>query len=213
MNDMAMPYAAAWGAREVLLAFAMWSVMMAIMMTPAATPMVVTYHRLARRSSATATFVAGYLLVWSAFSVAATGLQGGLHAARLLAVDSLRVAPVLGGALLIVAGVWQLTPLREACLSKCRSPASFLMTEWRDGTSGALGMGVKHGLWCVACCWALMLVLFAAGIMNLVWIAAIALWVLLEKTLPEARWLSRAGGVLAIAWGVWLIVTRAPGAT
>ena len=201
-----MPHAGAWGAREALLAFAMWSVMMALMMTPAATPMVVTYHRLARVPRATASFVSGYLLVWTGFSVGAAALQGVLHSARLLSVDSLRVAPTLGGVLLIVAGVWQLTPLRDACLSKCRSPASFLMTEWRDGLRGAFDMGIRHGFWCVACCWALMLLLFAAGVMNLFWIVAIAIWVLLEKTLPDARWLSRAGGVLAIGWGVWLIL-------
>ena len=201
-----MPHTGAWGASDVAWALAMWSVMMAVMMAPAASPMVVTYHRLARRGVATGAFVSGYLVVWLGFSVAAAALHGGLHAARLLTTDTMRVPPQLGGALLIVAGVWQLTPLRDACLSKCRGPASFLMSEWRDGTRGALTMGVKHGLWCVACCWALMLLLFVAGIMNVLLIAGLALWVLLEKTLPDARWLSRAGGIAAVVAGALFLL-------
>ena len=206
MQSMTMPHAAAWDAHAIALAFVMWSVMMVAMMVPSASPMVLTFHRLARSTRATAAFLGGYLLVWIGFSVLATALQAALQSASLMTMDSMRTTPLLGGVLFLTAGVWQLTPLREACLSKCRSPVTFLMSEWRDGLRGAITMGTRHGRWCVACCWALMLLLFAAGVMSLVWVAAIALWVLLEKMLPDARWLSRAGAMAALAWGAWLVV-------
>jgi predicted metal-binding membrane protein len=211
---LAMPYTQPWGGAELAVAFVMWSVMMVAMMTPSAAPMLLMYDRLSRTRpqhtaraayGASGAFLGGYLIVWIGFSIAASALQGGLHAAGLLMAGAERAAPAVGGALLLVVGGWQWTAARQACLAKCRSPLDFLMTEWRDGTAGALAMGLRHGAWCVGCCWALMLVLFAAGIMNLLWVAALAGWVLLEKTLPAGNRLGRAGAVLAIGWGFWLI--------
>ena len=201
-----MPHAQRWSALDAAFAFVMWSVMMIAMMTPSAAPMILAFHRLGRSTRATAAFVGGYLAVWAAFSAIATVVQGALQALSMMDAGTMRVTPMLGGALFLVAGIWQLTPLRDACLSRCRSPVSFLMTEWRDGTRGAFVMGARHGAWCVACCWALMLLLFAAGVMNLLWVAAIGAWVLLEKTLPDARWLSRTGALAALAWGAFLLL-------
>ena len=218
MDAMSMPHAASWTVRDALFALVMWSVMMVAMMTPSAAPMVLTYDRLTRAGPAargsratTAAFLAGYLIVWAAFSVGATALQWALQSIGAMSPHAMRAAPALGGALFVVAGIWQLSPLRNACLAQCRSPMSFLMAEWRDGAAGALRMGLRHGLFCVGCCWALMLVLFAAGVMNLAWIALLSVWVLIEKTMPAGAWLSRIGGALAIGWGVWLLA-RAGGA-
>ena len=219
MQEMATPHLRTWGVQDVVLASVLWWVMMVAMMTPAAAPMIITYDRLRRFGlhgsvgsprTDVAAFVCGYLLVWGAFAMLAATLQAGLHRAGLMAPDAMRVAPILGGALLVGVGFWQLTPLRDRCLAQCRNPVSFLMSEWRDGSAGALRMGVRHGLWCLGCCWALMMVLFAAGVMNLAWVAILAAWVLLEKTVPAGRWLGRAGGVLAIGWGAWLITRGMP---
>ena len=124
------------------------------------------------------------------------------------AVRAVSTSPMLGGALLILAGIFQWTPLKGACLTHCRSPLGFLMGDWREGRWGALRMGIKHGAYCTGCCWILMALLFVAGVMNLWWIAAIAVFVLLEKVVPRGFWLGRIAGVLFVAWGVWMIAFR-----
>jgi predicted metal-binding membrane protein len=150
--------------------------------------------------------VLGYLAVWSAFSVAAAAAQAGLHAAALLSPAMAATTPLLGGGLLIAAGVFQWTPLKHACLATCRSPLSFLMSQWREGGLGAFGMGVRHGLYCLGCCWALMGLLFVAGVMNLLWVTVIALMVLVEKVVPRGDTIGRAlGAALAIA-GVVMVL-------
>jgi predicted metal-binding membrane protein len=124
----------------------------------------------------------------------------------LLSPETISVTPLLGGILLILAGVYQFTPLKYVCLSNCRTPLGFLMTEWREGTKGALIMGLRHGLYCLGCCWPLMLLLFVAGVMNLLWVALIAGYVLVEKAIPAGQWVSRAIGLLTIGWGAWLLI-------
>ena len=212
--EMAMPAIQPWGAIDYWLMFIMWAVMMFAMMTPSAAPMVLTYTKISRRQQAdlkpvwgTAIFFGGYLLIWTAFSAAATLAQGGLHNAALLSPMMATVSPVLGGLVLVAAGVFQFTPLKYACLAHCRTPLGYFMTEWRDGQRGALMMGMRHGAFCVGCCWLLMALLFVAGVMNLFWIAVIAAYVLLEKVLPRGHMVSWGIGALMIAWGSWMIAT------
>jgi predicted metal-binding membrane protein len=165
---MSAPSLQAWQSGDCVLNFMMWAVMMVAMMTPTATPMILTFAKINRSRKADQTpipttliFFFGYLLVWGAFSAAATVAQWGLHSAALLSPEIVSVTPLRGGILLVFAGVYQFTPLKRACLSRCRTPLGFLMTEWRDGTKGALTMGARHGLYCVGCCW--LLLLAAAG--------------------------------------------------
>lgn len=209
--EMAMPALQPWGTIDYVLMFIMWSVMMFAMMTPSAAPMVLTYTRISRQRQTplkpvpgTAIFFLGYLLIWTAFSAVATLVQGGLHAATLLSPMMETTSPILGGIILIAAGVFQFTPLKYACLSHCRTPVGYFMTEWREGTWGALVMGLRHGAFCVGCCWLIMALLFVAGVMNLFWIAAIAAYVLLEKVLPGGHKVSWGIGVLMIGWGIWM---------
>jgi predicted metal-binding membrane protein len=181
-------------------------------MTPAAAPMILTFSQIdrQRRGSstslpATGIFYLGYILVWTAFSAGATLAQWGLHTAALLSPLMVTTSPIVGGIILIAAGLFQFTPLKHACLAHCRSPLSFFMTEWREGRRGALIMGLRHGGFCVVCCWLLMALLFVAGVMNLFWIAVIAAYVLAEKISPGGHWLSRVIGLLVIGWGLWLV--------
>ena len=207
-GGMVMPMMQPWTTADTVFGATMWATMMVAMMTPSAAPFVLTFVRFQRPpgvNARAAALLAGYLVVWGVFSVAATLMQALLHDAGLLAPTADRVTPLLAGGLFLVAGAWQFTPLKHACLSRCRSPMDFLVTEWRDGVRGALRLGFRHGLWCLGCCWALMLLLFAAGVMNLVWVAALAGWVLLEKTLPATRSTVVLGGSLAIAFGIWTI--------
>lgn len=211
--SMAMPAVLPWGAIDYLLMFIMWSVMMFAMMTPSATPMVLTYAKFNRQQqselqpiSGTAIFFLGYLVVWIAFSAIATLAQGGLHAATLLSPMMETTSPILGGIILISAGIFQFTPLKNTCLSHCRTPLGFFMTEWREGKRGALIMGLRHGAFCVGCCWLIMALLFVAGIMNLFWIAVIAAYVLAEKLLPDVRKISMGFGALMAIWGIWMII-------
>jgi len=204
---MAMPHMHAWGVAEVVLTWVMWAVMMVAMMTPSAAPMILTFAAINRRRQSqqgplvpTAVFVLGYLLVWGGFSIVATLAQWGLHTAALLSPMVVVTSPVVGGLLLIAAGIFQWTPLKASCLTQCRSPLGFLMTEWREGTWGALVMGLRHGTYCVGCCWVLMALLFVAGVMNLLWVAVIAVLILVEKVLPRGELVGRmAGGVLLLA--------------
>jgi predicted metal-binding membrane protein len=209
--EMTMPLVRPWGISDVLLTFIMWTVMMVAMMVPSAAAMVLTFaavqrHRHERSLPYTPTglFLLGYLALWSAYSLVATLLQWGLHDASMLTPMVATARPVLGGALLVVAGVYQFTPLKHACLAKCRSPLGYLLSGWREGRWGALAMGIQRGSECVACCWLLMLLLFVAGVMNLLWVAIIATYVLVEKVAPGGHRISQAMGLLSILWGIGL---------
>lgn len=147
----------------------------------------------------------GYLAVWTLYSVAATAAQWGLHTAALLFPGG--ASPYLAGGLLAAAGLFQLTPLKHACLHRCRTPLGFLMTEWRRGLKGAWVMGARHGRYCVGCCWALMVLMFVLGVMNLLWMAALAALCLVEKVAPAGDRVGRVAGVLFIGWGVWMIAS------
>jgi predicted metal-binding membrane protein len=204
---MAMPHMRAWGTTELLLTWVMWAVMMVAMMTPSAAPMILTFATINRRRRTqqgpfvpTTVFVLGYLLVWGGFSVVATLAQWGLHTGALLSPMIVITSPIVGGLLLLAAGIFQWTPLKSTCLMQCRSPLGFVMTEWREGTWGTLVMGLRHGSYCVGCCWVLMALLFVAGVMNLLWVAVIAVLVLVEKVLSRGALVGRAaGGVLVLA--------------
>ena len=202
---------AAWGAAELAGLFFMWAVMMTAMMLPPATPVFLLFLSVMRRrhgaapAALTGAFVGGYLAIWAGFSVLATLAQVALHAAALLSPGALRVTPPIAGALLIAAGVWQWTPMKRACLAHCRSPFQFLTTAWREGLGGAFSMGARHGLWCLGCCWLLMTLLLVAGVMNVLWVAALSALVLLEKVAPQGMRLGRAWGVLLVAAGVWVL--------
>lgn len=207
----AMP-AGAWGARELLLAFLMWNVMMVGMMIPTASPMILTFAVTNRRAREqhrpfvpTTFFVLGYLLAWAAYSAAATLMQWALQSAALLTPETVRATPAISGSLLIAAGIFQWSALKYNCLTQCRSPLSFLLTEWREGKRGALLMGAKHGAYCVGCCWAIMALMLVAGAMNLLWTAALAIYMLLEKVVPRGHEVGRAVGVLFVAAGAWIL--------
>ena len=159
-----------WSTANWLAVFIMWAVMMAAMMLPTAMPMVTVFATLNRRRSEaarTVAFVAGYVALWTAFGAAATAAQWALQARGLLSPMIVSMSPALSAALLMIAGVFQFTPLKQACLRACRSPLGFLLTDWRDGLWGAARMGLRHGLYCLGCCWALMALLFVGGAMNL----------------------------------------------
>jgi len=211
--EMAMSQVRAWGAVDFLLMFVMWAVMMIAMMVPTAAPMILTFAMINRRRLEqqqpfvpTSVFLSGYVLVWSVFAAGAALAQWGLNTASLLSPMMASTSPVLGGGLLMAAGVFQWSPIKYACLRHCRSPMGFIMTEWREGTRGALTMGLRHGAFCLGCCWVLMTLLFVLGVMNLLWIAALAAFVLIEKVAPAGQWISRITGLLLVGWGVWMIV-------
>jgi predicted metal-binding membrane protein len=210
---MAMPQMQRWGGADLFLLFLMWTVMMIAMMTPSASPMILMFAAINRRRVEqrgpvvrTGFFALGYLLAWTGYSAAAAGAQWVLHGLALMSSMMVSTSPYLGGGLLVAAGAFQWTPLKRACLAGCRSPVGFIMTEWREGPRGALIMGLRHGLYCVGCCWALMALLFAAGVMNLVWVAAIAAFVLAEKVVPRGERLSQVAGVVLVLAGVAMML-------
>ena len=199
-------------AATFVLALVMWTVMMAGMMLPGVAPTVLLYAAMVRKNGARGTvlpgvwiFASAYLLVWAGFSVAATVLQTLLQHASLLtptlAAASTRVAALA----LIVAGAYQLTPLKRSCLARCRNPLEFFMTRWRAGSGGAFAMGLEHGAYCVGCCWALMLLLFVAGVMNLAWVALIAAFVFVEKLFPAVRLVSPVASTALMIAGFFLL--------
>lgn len=219
MGGMLMPMSSGpWTASHAAVVLAMWAAMMAAMMLPSAVPMVLFYAMLARRQRAAAQaggsaalFIAGYVAVWAGFSVAATSLQFVLERLALLSPMMETTSVALAGGVLIAAGIYQWMPLKQSCLRRCRSPLEFVLTRWRAGPTGALVMGLRHGADCLGCCWLLMLLLFVGGIMNLGWIAGLALFVLVEKLAPAGHWIGRAAGVLLVLWGAatWLSVDAA----
>jgi predicted metal-binding membrane protein len=201
-----------WDARYFVLIFLMWVVMMLGMMLPSAAPAILLYATVMRSSAQTEApvartyaFAGGYLLAWTGFSLVATLLQWALAEAGLLSMMMQTANPVFGAALLVTAGIYQWTPLKKKCLTQCRGPAAFLTQHFRPGIRGALALGAHHGLYCVGCCWALMLLLFFGGVMNLLWIAAITIFVLLEKLAPRGAQGGRLSGALLVAAGVGLL--------
>ena len=216
MNDMrsmdgmaAMARLRPWTATDAWLTFVMWAVMMVAMMAPSATPVILLYARIYRGRdderqplAPTGAFFLGYIAVWIAFSLAMTALQWGLEQMALLSPMMTSASPVFGGLVLIAAGVYQWLPAKNVCLGHCRSPVHFLSTHWRAGAPGAFRMGLEHGVYCLGCCWVLMILLFVGGVMNLLWVAAMAVFVLVEKAAPFGRMAGRAGSILLIVGGI-----------
>jgi predicted metal-binding membrane protein len=205
---------ATWDGRYILLMFAMWAVMMVAMMLPGALPTILIFQRAIRGDPTvhspvrrTFAFAAGYIIAWSGFSAVATLLQWALAEAALLSPMMVSVSPWLGGAILIAAGLYQWTPFKYACLRHCRSPLAFLVEHWQPGLPHALRLGLRHGLYCVGCCWALMLLLFVGGVMSLLWIGAITAFVLLEKLAPYGAQGGRLSGLALVLCGVWVLVS------
>ena len=208
MMDMSMMQIPVWTADYFWMMFTMWSVMMVGMMLPSVAPMVLIYAAAARKAkdqgapiASTGVFAVGYLIIWVVFSLLATIAQWGLDEAALLSPMMVSNSPWMGAALLIAAGIYQWLPLKDACLKQCRSPFQFISGHWRTGTFGALRMGLSHGVFCLGCCWLIMLLLFVGGVMNIVWIAAITIFVLLEKVLPLGATGGKCIGVVMIVAG------------
>jgi predicted metal-binding membrane protein len=207
MAEMGMAMDMPWGVADVFFTIAMWAVMMVGMMTGSAAPVMLLFAAMhagrgvQRAPRVVFAFGAGYLLVWTAFSAVAALAQWALHQAAMLSPAMTTSNARLSGAILIAAGLYQLTPFKGACLTHCRSPLGFLMSHWRDGTAGAWRMGIEHGTSCLGCCWALMGVLFVVGVMNLMWVAALTIFVLVEKIGPAGAFVARAAGVAMVAVG------------
>ncbi len=213
MMGMGGPNPDRWSAGSLLSLFGMWLVMMAAMMLPSATPMILTFAAVARNRRQrqqpyvpVAVFMAGYLAIWAGFSALATVAQWLLHREALLSPMMVSTSALLGGILLLLAGIFQFTPLKRSCLTRCRAPLEFITAHWREGWSGAFTMGLEHGLFCTGCCWALMALLFVLGVMNLLWIAVLTVLVGLEKILPPRVFLRRGTGVLLALWGLWVLL-------
>jgi predicted metal-binding membrane protein len=210
MDGMLMPMSSGpWTLDHVLTMLLMWAVMMAAMMLPSAAPMILLYATIARgrgassmQATSSGIFAAGYVTTWSAFSLGAVALQYVLERFALLSPMMETTSKTLAGGILIVAGIYQWSPLKKTCLQGCRSPLDFVLTHWRPGARGAFVMGLQHGMYCVGCCWMLMLLLFVGGIMNLGWIAGLAILVLVEKLAPAGHWIGRGAGILLAGWGI-----------
>ena len=212
LGDMAPT--ATWSTGHGVMMFLMWWIMMIAMMLPSATPMILLFAAVnARQREAgnrhvpTTNFTLGYVLAWAGFGLGATVLHWALVRTGLMAPGMVINSPLLGASVLLAAGLYQLTPLKRTCLRHCRHPVVYLAAHWRPGQRGALIMGLEHGAYCLGCCWFLMLLLFFGGVMNLYWIAGLALLVLLEKTLPKGHWLGYGAGLLLIAGGTWLLLS------
>lgn len=209
------PALAPWQAIEFVYVFAMWAVMMVGMMSPSAAPMILIYARIGRLASvqgkpfaAAGWFATGYLLTWAGFALAATVAQWALDRTALLDPMMASTNQVFGGIVLIAAGVYQWTPFKNRCLAHCQSPLLFIQRQggFRRDPLGALRLGLHHGAYCVGCCWVLMALLFVGGVMNVLWIAAISAFVLIEKLVPAGRLISRIAGVGFVAAGIWLVI-------
>jgi predicted metal-binding membrane protein len=210
---MVMPAMRHWTAWDLVLVFLMWAVMMVAMMVPAASPVILLFAEINRRREeeqgplvATGQFLMGYLTAWIGFSLLATLAQWALLTAALLSPMMECTNKALGAGLLLVAGLFQFSRLKYACLAHCRSPMGFLTTEWQSGPWGGFRMGLKHGGYCLGCCWALMGLLFALGVMNLLWVAGVSAFVLLEKITPANQLVSRLSGLFFIGWAAWIVL-------
>jgi predicted metal-binding membrane protein len=207
----AMPMTPSWTMVDFALLFLMWLIMMIAMMTPAVAPLILIFAMVNRQRKQqnrpfvnTAYLVTGYFLVWVAFSLAATSLQWLLQQISLLNPEMKTTNKIFGSVILIAAGIFQFTPLKHTCLQNCRTPLDFVHRHWREGKKGALRMGIQNGFYCLGCCWMLMVLLFVAGIMNLLWVAIIALFVLVEKISFQMKWISYVAGLVLIVYGVLL---------
>jgi predicted metal-binding membrane protein len=211
-----VPAVAPWSGMEFVLVFAMWMVMMVGMMTPSAAPMILIYARVGRQAAiadkpfaATGWFAAGYFLAWTGFSLIAAATQWALDRAALLDPMMASASNVLGGIVLITAGIYQWTRFKDMCLANCQSPFQFIQQQggFRGDIAGSLLLGLRHGTYCVGCCWVLMALLFVGGVMNVLWIALLALLVLLEKLAPAGRLIARVAGVILGVGGTWLLMS------
>jgi predicted metal-binding membrane protein len=195
-------------AQQALLFFMWWTMMMA-MMLPSAAPAILTYAAVSRKmpekGAPIAVFVAGYVAIWTGFSIFAVALQLLLSERIALSMMMAVSSAVIGGGLLVAAGLYQVSPLKYACLRKCQAPLMFFARHWQKGYAGAFRMGLSHGLYCVGCCWVLMGLLFYGGVMELRWIVGLALYVAAEKLIPAGNYLSRFAGLILVGWGVWII--------
>jgi predicted metal-binding membrane protein len=208
-----MPASTPWQPIEFAYVYVMWVVMMIGMMTPSVTPMILVYARVGRQVTesrpvaSVAWFVGGYFLAWVAFSLVATSLQWALERAALLTPMMASASNIVGGILLILAGLYQWTKLKDVCLRQCQAPLGFILSHggFQRATSSSLALGFRHGTYCLGCCWALMLLLFTLGVMNLLWIAALAILVLLEKVVPLGRGIARIAGLAFSVGGVWML--------
>lgn len=210
MVALTMPMDASWTSAEIVAVWLMWAVMMGAMMLPSAIPMLIVHRRVAARKdpahrNANRWFLLGYLAGWVLFSAAAAALQWRFQTANVLSPMLVLREPLIAGVILMAAGLFQFTPVKSACLNKCRTPVGFLLTEWRPGNGGAFRMGLTHGKYCIGCCWALMLILFVGGVMSLTTIAALSTLVLMEKLMPRGDLIAKFGGTALIVWGVSLI--------
>jgi predicted metal-binding membrane protein len=216
VGDMLAPAFKPWTLTGFLVMFVMWTVMMIGMMVPSAAPMILIYARVGRQATnqgkplaATGFFAGGYLLAWTAFSLAATVGQWLLESAALLTPMMATANDILGASVLIAAGLFQWTPAKDACLTHCQAPLSFIQRYggFRRDPWRSLAVGFRSGAYCIGCCWALMTLLFVGGVMNIIWIAGLTIFVLLEKVVPTGRLISRISGAGLTAWGLWLLIT------
>ena len=205
-----------WTSGYAVLVFVMWWVMMVAMMLPSAAPMILLHGLVSRHQqkqgavpASSGIFLLGYLCIWGAFGALATLLQWQLQKLALLSPAMELSSSLFGGAILVAAGLYQLTPLRESCLQHCRGPLEFIQRHWLPGAAGAWKMGVRHGIHCLGCCWMLMALLFYGGVMNLYWIVGLAIYVFLEKLLPGGTWVSRIASIALICWGTVVLVSAA----
>lgn len=212
LMEMPIMSPARWSVGYALVMLSMWWVMMVAMMLPSAAPMILLFTTVNRKQRdaghpyvATSVFAFGYLAAWAGFSLVAVTLQWGFERTGFLSPALVATNSIFGGSLLLAAGVYQLTPIKHACLRRCRSPLGFLSSHWRRGARGALRMGLLHGAFCVGCCWFLMGLMFFGGVMNVYWIAGLALFVLFEKSVPAGHWLGYATGVALLAWGAGML--------
>jgi predicted metal-binding membrane protein len=209
-----LPHAHSEGLTAFGVVVLMWFVMMVAMMLPAVTPWLLGFATMTRTNGggfpylSVGLFAGGYFAIWLAYSLGGAWLQIGLQQWGFLHPD-LRVSAVLGGVLLVAAGLFQMTPLKAACLAHCRNPLTFFLARWQDGPAGAFQMGFRHGVYCLGCCWALMALSFALGVMNLLWMAALTLIICVEKIASGGERMSRALGFVLMAWGVWVLVVGA----
>ncbi|MCW3106577.1 MAG: metal-binding protein [Segetibacter sp.] len=209
----AMPMTPKWATTDFILMFLMWLVMMIAMMTPSVAPLILLFTKVNRQKREQQTpFVntwylfIGYFVVWGGFSLIATILQWVLQQITWLNPDMIITNKILGSIILIAAGVFQFTPLKQTCLNFCKSPLQFIYSHWKDGKKGAVAMGIRNGTYCVGCCWVLMVLLFVSGVMNILWVALITLFVLIEKVTAKSKWISLTAGSVLIIYGVLVIV-------
>lgn len=208
----AMPMTPDWTATDFVLLFLMWLVMMIAMMTPSVAPLIFIFAMVNRQKKLqqnpfvpTGYLFSGYFLVWAVFSLLATILQWALQQVAWLNPEMIITNKILGSVILITAGLFQFSVLKQRCLHYCQTPVDFIHRKWKEGKKGAFKMGIENGVYCLGCCWVLMVLLFVAGIMNLLWIALLSLFVLVEKLIPNSKWISYAAGTCLILYGLFAL--------